>query len=156
MGIYGKRPHFLRGNLCWQLRSRVLPADQLLGVEDPAVLPDVSPLGLVAVYERPNIADGVPRHMYLADWLPTRSQDASGQVDVLFFVVIVVREARGRAVAAVTIFVFLFGTEAKKSQGTLKLKDRLFEHACTFLLRSKKSLFSGKEFYREDSYLGKQ
>ena len=89
--------------------------------------------------------------MYLADWLPTRSQDASGQVDVLFFVVIVVR-----AVAAVAIFVFLFGTEAKKSQGTLKLKDRLFEHACTFLLRSKESLFSGKEFYREDSYLGKQ
>ena len=94
--------------------------------------------------------------MYLADWLPTRSEDASGQVDVLFFIVIVVREARGRAVAAVTIFVFLFGTEAKKSQGTLKLKDRLFEHACAFLLRSKESLFSGKEFYREDSYLGKQ
>ena len=77
--------------------------------------------------------------MYLADWLPTRSEDASGQVDVLFFVVIVVREARGRAIAAVAIFVFLFGTEAKKSQGTLKIKDRLFENASAFLLCSKES-----------------
>ena len=94
--------------------------------------------------------------MYLADTLTLRDEDPGRQVDVLALLAVVVREARGRAVAAVTIFVFLFGTEAKKSQGTLKLKDRLFEHACTFLLRSKESLFSGKEFYREDSYLGKQ
>jgi hypothetical protein len=84
--------------------------------------------------------------MYLADWLPTRSQDASGQVDVLFFVVIVVREARGRAVAAVTIFVFLFGTEAKKSQGTLKLKDRLFEHAALSYFAQRNPYSAGRNY----------
>ena len=73
--------------------------------------------------------------MYLANWLPARREDSGGQVDVLLFLVIVVREARGRAIAAVAVLASLFAAEAKESQGALELEDRLLEHAAAFLLR---------------------
>jgi len=65
--------------------------------------------------------------MYLANWLPARREDPGGQVDVLLFLTIVVREARGRAVAAVAVLASLFAAEAKESQGALELEDRLLE-----------------------------
>ena len=66
-GIQGERPHLFLGDLGGHLRGRVLPADQLLGVEDAAELPDVSPLGLVAVDEGSNLGCGVARDMNLTN-----------------------------------------------------------------------------------------
>ena len=72
--------------------------------------------------------------MYLADTLTLRDEDPGGQVDVLALLAVVVREARGRAVATVAVLASLFAAEAKESQGALELEDRLLEHAAAFLL----------------------
>ena len=67
--------------------------------------------------------------------MPARREDPGGQVDVLSLLFVVVREARGRAAAAVAVLASLFAAEAKEAQGALELEDRLLEHAAAFLFR---------------------
>ena len=54
---------------------------------------------------------------------------------LLALLAVVVREARGRADAAVAVLAYLFAAEGKKSQGALELEDCLLEHAAGFLPR---------------------
>jgi hypothetical protein len=54
---------------------------------------------------------------------------------LLALLAVVVREARGRADAAVAVLASLFAAEGKESQGALELEDCLLEHAAAFLSR---------------------